>query len=206
MKPRITDWRTIEAAYRAGSTSLRQMAAEHAISHVAIIKHARRRGWVRDKAFRIGRCNTRPSESRLTGNRAENNRALGNLAGNPGATRRGAPSRKTPELIERILAGIADGKSTRAVCNEVGIGQRTVWDWLASDREFSQQYARAKMFCADCLTDEIIGIADDSSQDTYIDRSGQRVINHKVIARAKLRIDARKWYAAKLMPKKYGKG
>ncbi|SFU75292.1 hypothetical protein [Nitrosospira multiformis] len=205
MKPRITDWRTIEAAYRAGSTSLRQMAAKHAISHVAIIKHARRRGWVRDKAFRIGPYNTRQSESRLTVNRAADSSTPGNShATRP--TRRGAPSRKTPELIERILAGIADGKSTRAVCNEVGIGQRTVWDWLAADREFSQQYARAKIFCADCLADEIIEIADDSSQDTYIDSKGQRVINHKAIAQAKLRIDARKWLVAKLAPKKYGKG
>jgi hypothetical protein len=47
-------------------------------------------------------------------------------------------------------------------------------------------------------------IADDSSQDTYIDRNGQQVTNHEVIALAKLRIDARKWYASKLMPKKYG--
>jgi hypothetical protein len=92
------------------------------------------------------------------------------------------------------------------VCDEVGVGQRTVWDWLASDREFSQQYAHAKQMCAEHLADEIIEIADDSSQDTYIDRNGQRVTNYEVIALARLRIDARKWYAAKLMPKKYGKG
>lgn len=209
MKLRITDWKTVEAAYRAGSTSLRQMAAEHAISHVAIIKHARRRGWMRDKAPRMGPCNTRQPESRLTGNRSANSRAPGNLAGNPLATRptrRGAPSRKTPELVERILAGIIEGKSTRAMCKEVGIGQRTVWDWLAADGEFSQQYARAKQLCADCLADEIIEIADDTSHDTYIDRKGRRVINHEVIALARLRIDARKWLAAKLAPKKYGKG
>lgn len=161
---------------------------------VGIIKHARRRGWTRDKASRIGPCNTGQPESRLTGNRAANSCAPGNLLA-AGPTRRGAASRKTPELIERILAGIADGKSTRAVCNEVGVGQRTVWDWLASDCEFSQQYARAKMFCADCVADEIIEIADDNSQDTYIDSKGRRVINHKAIARAKLRIDARKWLA-----------
>ena len=47
-------------------------------------------------------------------------------------------------------------------------------------------------------------IADDSSQDTYIDRNGQQVTNHEVVTLAKLRIDARKWYASKLMPKKYG--
>ena len=46
-------------------------------------------------------------------------------------------------------------------------------------------------------------IADDSSQDTYIDRNGQQVTNHEVVTLAKLRIDARKWYASKLMPKKY---
>ena len=58
--------------------------------------------------------------------------------------------------------------------------------------------------CTDCLAEEIIEIADDSSQDTYIDSKGQRVTNHRAIAQAKLRIDACKWNAAKLAPRKYG--
>jgi len=173
---------------------------EDSTCHRVPRKPADKEGWDRKNPSNVkpGRCNKVNKQDTVT--------QAGTPSVNLGPTRRGAPSRKTPELIERILAGIAEGKSTRAVCNEVGIGQRTVWDWLASDREFSQQYARAKMFCADCLADEIIEIADDSSRDTYIDSKGQQVTNHKAIAQAKLRIDARKWYASKLAPKKYGKG
>ena len=44
----------------------------------------------------------------------------------------------------------------------------------------------------------------ESSPDVQIDEKGREVINRDVIARAQLRIDARKWYAARLAPKKYG--
>ena len=61
---------------------------------------------------------------------------------------------------------------------------------------------------ADTLADEITDIADDSSND-WMDRktkSGDtiRVIDHEAINRSRLRVDARKWIASKLKPKKYG--
>ena len=33
---------------------------------------------------------------------------------------------------------------------------------------------------------------------------GKEIINQDVIARSRLRVDARKWIASKLLPKKYG--
>jgi hypothetical protein len=56
----------------------------------------------------------------------------------------------------------------------------------------------------DAYAEEIIEISDDGSKDTYIDEKGKQVIDREVIARAQLRIDARKWYAARLAPRKYG--
>ena len=57
------------------------------------------------------------------------------------------------------------------------------------------------------LMDEILEIADDSSND-WIDREGPdgkkyRVFNPDSIRRSK-RIGARKWLISKLMPKRYG--
>jgi len=53
-----------------------------------------------------------------------------------------------------------------------------------------QQYARAKEKAADKLADEIVEIADNATpQDAHV---------------ARLKVDARKWVAAKLLPKKYG--
>lgn len=56
--------------------------------------------------------------------------------------------------------------------------------------------------------DEILTIADDSSQDVVIrqlpDGTTERVVNHEHINRSKLRIDSRKWVLSKLLPSKFG--
>jgi len=118
--------------------------------------------------------------------------------------KRGAPTLKTTELLDAIFAGISLGRSARAMCVEVGISQRVLWNWLASDEQLMRQYLRAKELCVDAYAEEIIEISDDGARDTFIDEKGREVTNREVIARAQLRIDARKWYAARLAPKKYG--
>jgi len=86
----------------------------------------------------------------------------------------------------------------------------TVFKWLADNKEFSEQYARAKQVQADYYADEIIDIADDGTNDwmEVRDKEGENVIgwreNGESIRRSVLRVDARKWVAAKLLPKKYG--
>ena len=90
------------------------------------------------------------------------------------------------------------------MCIEVGISQRVLWNWLANDQELMRNYLRAKELCVDAYAEEIIEISDDGTRDTYLDEKGREVVNRDVIARAQLRIDARKWYAARLAPKKYG--
>jgi hypothetical protein len=57
---------------------------------------------------------------------------------------------------------------------------------------------------ADKLFREIIEIADDKSGDYITTSDGKRVVDHENIQRSRLRVDARKWAAARLAPKKYG--
>jgi hypothetical protein len=47
------DWQVIGRDYRAGILSLRELAAMHGISHVAIKKHADKERWSRDLSARI---------------------------------------------------------------------------------------------------------------------------------------------------------
>lgn len=47
------DWERIEADYRAGLLSVREIAASQGVSHVAIAKRAKRDGWVRDLGQKI---------------------------------------------------------------------------------------------------------------------------------------------------------
>lgn len=70
--------------------------------------------------------------------------------------------------------------------------------------EFLSNYTRAREDQADTLADEIVAIADDGTNDTYKNEEGFELVNHDVIARSRLRVEARKWVAAKLKPKKYG--
>jgi hypothetical protein len=66
-------------------------------------------------------------------------------------------------------------------------------------------YARAKEQQADLLAEEIIEIADDSSKDLQgYDDYNNPIENKEFVNRSKLRVDARKWVASKLKPKKYG--
>ena len=119
--------------------------------------------------------------------------------------KRGRPSDYTQELADRICEQLAMGKSVRTVCKQEDMpAMSTVFKWLRENDDFSEQYARAKEESADVLAEEILDIADDGQNDTYIDDKGNVKTDHDVIARSRLRVDARKWIAAKLKPKKYG--
>jgi hypothetical protein len=99
----------------------------------------------------------------------------------------------------------------------------TVYRWLASSDEalkpFQDQYARARVVQADIRFDEIRDIADTPLKGVkrtitpgkIIDKeTGERgpdiveVVEADMIEHRRLQIDARKWIAAKLAPKKYG--
>ncbi len=81
----------------------------------------------------------------------------------------------------------------------------TVNLWRYRHPEFSYRYAQAKLVQADLLAEECLEIADDDSGDVKIDPdTGNEVCNTEFIARSRLRIDTRKWLAAKLLPKQYG--
>lgn len=52
-KKAAPDWERIEAEYRAGVLSIREVAAQHGITDTAIRKRAARDGWARDLSKRI---------------------------------------------------------------------------------------------------------------------------------------------------------
>lgn len=117
----------------------------------------------------------------------------------------GRPSAFSPEIADLICEEIANGRSLRAICADAAMPSKaSVFRWLAQEEGFRDQYARAREAQADALADEILDIADDGANDTYTDEEGRERTNADVIARSRLRVDARKWIAAKLKPKVYG--
>ena len=122
----------------------------------------------------------------------------------------GRPSSYTEDMADRICELIADGESLRSICRAEDMpAKSTVFKWLRDVPGFSDQYARARETQADAIFDEIIDIADDASND-WMERTnsdGDSIgwqLNGDHVRRSQLRIDARKWMAGKLRPKKYG--
>jgi hypothetical protein len=117
----------------------------------------------------------------------------------------GRPSSYTDETAALICARLAEGESLRTICKADDMpGFSTVMRWLADNSAFRDQYARAREAQADKLAEEILEIADDGRNDTYTDDDGNERTNQEVVARSRLRVDARKWLASKMAPKKYG--
>lgn len=114
------------------------------------------------------------------------------------------PYKWTDDIEAEIFGRIAKGEAIRNICSDDWLPSwTTVNKRLASDAEFAARYARAREDQADKLFDEILAIAD-SQEGDVIKVDGKDQTNHDQIARAKLRIDARKWMAGKLRPKVYG--
>lgn len=110
-------------------------------------------------------------------------------------------SQETADKICEIIS--TSNKSMRAIAAMDGMpALSTIMKWLSENKLFSEQYARSKELQADFLAEEILEIADDSSNDTIDSEYGPQE-NKEWVNRSKLRVDARKWVAAKLRPKKY---
>ena len=122
----------------------------------------------------------------------------------------GRPTIYTQQLANLICLRIAEGESLREIVRSEGMPERaTVYDWLLKKPDFSDKYTRAREEQADTLADEIIAIADEQPEIIpVLDKRTGELIEHKLdnafLQWQKNRIDARKWTAMKLKPKKYG--
>ncbi len=121
------------------------------------------------------------------------------------APKMGRPSEYTAETATAICSRIIAGESVRQIAASPEMpAQSTIYQWLQVHGDFAEQYARAREAQAEHLQDEILSIADDGKNDTYLDEDGNTRVDQDVVARSRLRVDTRKWLMSKLAPKKYG--
>jgi len=70
--------------------------------------------------------------------------------------RRGRPSKSTPDLRERILAGLVEGKPIRRICRAPDTpSSETIRCWRRADPEFARQFAAAQRFGWECLAEDL---------------------------------------------------
>lgn len=112
---------------------------------------------------------------------------------------------RSEELLEIIFDRVSNGESLNRICSEQDMPTRkSFFEWVADDVTILRRYELAMLMRADVYAEQTIEIADDSAQDRREDENGRLIVDHEVVNRSRIRVDARKWYASKLAPKKYG--
>lgn len=122
------------------------------------------------------------------------------------------PTTYSEELATTICVRIAEGESLRKICaDEAMPSKSTASQWLIRHKEFAEQMAIARDLQADHYADEIIEISDTPEvgavETDKLDKDGKpytEVRRGDMVEHRRMRIDARKWYAEKVAPKKYG--
>jgi hypothetical protein len=100
----------------------------------------------------------------------------------------GRPAAYSEELAERICEHVANGGFVSQLQKKGLPSHTTISRWLNEKEEFSAMFARAREQRAETFADQIVEIAD-TEEDA---------------AKARVRVDARKFVASKLLPRTYG--
>lgn len=105
----------------------------------------------------------------------------------------GRPTDYSEALAANICEKLVDGMSLRAVCrSETMPSISSVMMWLTKYPSFAEQYATSTEERAIGMFEDMFDIADEVEAEP------------SKVAKAKLRIDTRKWALARMNPKKYG--
>ena len=103
------------------------------------------------------------------------------------------PNQQLPSFdrqkFEYAINEMSNGRALTVICKDPDMPDyATFQKWLLRDPDLFREYARARQLQADYYADETVEIADTDPN----------------IARARNRMDARRWHASKLNPRKYG--
>lgn len=122
----------------------------------------------------------------------------------------GRPTKYTIALGDEICERLADGESLNAICKDSHMPhRRNVIRWiLATEKslydKFRHNYAQARECQYQCMADDILDIADNGTND-YMERTDPEnegySVNGENMQRSRLRVDTRKWFMSKVLPK-----
>ena len=108
----------------------------------------------------------------------------------------GRPTKYNSAVATEICIRMAAGESVRKICKDQDLPTfNTVMRWVHDKNQvaykdgFPEQYRAARESMAQNMFDELLEIADDDAHETQ---------------RSRLRVDTRKWYLSKCLPKLFG--
>jgi hypothetical protein len=111
------------------------------------------------------------------------------------ARKRGRPSAYTLTIAGPLFDKLAAGKSLKAICRQPGMpSERAVLAWVRAKPEFRRQYDLARELGRHTIGDDVLDIVDGIWR-----RNSPDALND-----ARREIDAKKWYLARMTPKRRG--
>ena len=113
--------------------------------------------------------------------------------------RRECPS----ERAEEFLVHVARGLTMQKAADKMDMGKKSLdrlYSLFLNDKVYRKMYDEAREMQAETFVDDIIDISDDSDND----RQENGKINHEVVNRSKIRIEARKWIMGAMVHKRFG--
>lgn len=116
----------------------------------------------------------------------------------------GRPTIYTKKLADEICRRIAEGESLRTIVADPKIpSASTICRWLLDDnkKDFWEHYAHARNVQAELMFEELLEIADKSDK---VVSSGAAKKSGAYANNQRLKVDTRKWYLSKVLPKKFG--
>jgi hypothetical protein len=103
-------------------------------------------------------------------------------------------------IFDLICERIENGERVRKILPSIHLSPKTFFKWVRDEEEKGKQYARALEIRADLKFDSI---EDDYSEEPQRDPETGK-IDPAWVNLQRLKIDAKKWELAKMLPKKYG--
>lgn len=126
----------------------------------------------------------------------------------------GRPSDYSEEVVAIFCGRMADGESVKTICKSDDMpASSTIYLWLQQHKDFLEKYEKAALERGWALAEESIEIADNGTNDWMERQSTSEkgagvntgwVLNGEHVQRSRLRVDTRKWFAARLNPKRLG--
>ena len=113
------------------------------------------------------------------------------------------------QLADQICYRIAAGETLASILQEPNMPTMTsIWTWIRDRPAFALAYNQAQREQMRSWANEIIHLADDSTED-WIKATGKRgqpikpTLNREHIERTKVRIQARQWLMARFAPEQF---
>ena len=109
-------------------------------------------------------------------------------------------AKQIEDTFDIILERVENGEPTRRILKNISMSTKTFYKWLDEDELKGKRYARACELRAELKFESI---EEDYSANPRIDPESGK-IDPAWVNLQRLKIDAKKWELAKMLPKKYG--